>query len=30
MPENVAKAILNTPPKPRDKWRFMQERKDGK
>ena len=26
-PENVAKAILSTPPKKRNEWRFMQ-RKD--
>jgi hypothetical protein len=26
-PENVAKAILSTPPKKRDEWRFMQQKK---
>ena len=25
-PENVAKAILSTPPKKRDEWKFMQAR----
>lgn len=24
-PENVARAILNTPPKRREDWRFIQE-----
>ena len=26
-PENVAKAILSTPPKKRDEWKFVQEHK---
>ena len=26
-PENVAKAILSTPPKKRGEWRFMQQKK---
>lgn len=26
-PENVAKAILSTPPKKRNEWRFMQQKK---
>ncbi len=26
-PENIMKAILATPPKGRDEWKFMQERK---
>ena len=25
-PENIAKAVLNTKPKKRDQWRFMQQR----
>ena len=24
-PENIAKAVLNTPPKKRDEWKFVQE-----
>ncbi|MCY3678628.1 MAG: hypothetical protein OXH66_13750 [Gemmatimonadetes bacterium] len=27
-PENIAKAILGTPPKKRGNWRYAQERKE--
>ncbi len=29
-PENVAGAVLNTPPKKRDDWEFMKQRRNGK
>lgn len=28
-PENVARAVMNTPPKKADDWRFMKKRRNG-